>query len=411
MDRGENSKSDCEITSKIIITNHQLNHQNLRINVLDALPWRQPPFSYLTPEAQTELKDKLEVCKYQLGEKIWSEETGEYQFFIITGKVRLRDQNSQPFVTLQDGEWFGSLQPLFTQCKAIAASKEVIVVCWQSSIWTQFHNLKIDKFWHNEADSEQKIDAGNIEQQTADFYRPKSPFSASPSPPQNVVSEYPFIISVNTAAACLTMVAQYLNNGVQLEWVQRQLRGQKPKNIIETAEKLGLSLRKLQVNWKELRQLSFPALLQWNSEGIKNWVVAYGMKGNCLIIANPLNTECEYLTQSVVESSWDFQLWQAELISQQEKFNLSWFTPAVWKYRKLLGEVLLASFTLQLLGLTSPLITQVIIDKVMVQESLATLDVMAIALLLVAIFESHWWGPKWDFRESQWDFLWWVLHW
>jgi ATP-binding cassette subfamily B protein len=43
---------------------------------------------------------------------------------------------------------------------------------------------------------------------------------------------------------------------------------------------------------------------------------------------------------------------------------------------------------LQLLGLATPIITQVIIDKVMVQESLPTLDVMGIALLLVAFFEA-----------------------
>ena len=62
--------------------------------------------------------------------------------------------------------------------------------------------------------------------------------------------------------------------------------------------------------------------------------MAYGVKGSSLIIANPLNPDhtCESLPQSVVEASWDGQLWQVELISKQEKFNLSWFTPAVWKY-------------------------------------------------------------------------------
>jgi ATP-binding cassette, subfamily B, bacterial len=53
-----------------------------------------------------------------------------------------------------------------------------------------------------------------------------------------------------------------------------------------------------------------------------------------------------------------------------------------------LMEVLVASLTMQLLGLTSPMITQVVIDKVMVQGSLPTLDVMAIAMLGVAIFEA-----------------------
>jgi ATP-binding cassette subfamily B protein len=59
------------------------------------------------------------------------------------------------------------------------------------------------------------------------------------------------------------MVAQKLDNPLQLEWVQRQLRGQRPKNVVEAAEKLGFVLRRLQVSWSELRSLSFPALLQW----------------------------------------------------------------------------------------------------------------------------------------------------
>jgi HlyB family type I secretion system ABC transporter len=353
--------------------------------VLNNLPWNEPPLSWLNAEEQSELKQQAEIRHYKLGEKIWSPELGYKQFFIVTGKVRLREEEeSKSLVTLETGNWFGDCQPLFNNCKAVAASKEVIVVCWNAELWKKFVNPQIDEFWKGSTEIEEKETCSQI---------PNSPISL---PAQATIFQYPFVGSGNTGAACLTMVAQHLENPVQLEWVQRQLRGQKPKNLVEAAEKLGFVLRKLQVNWRELRQLSFPALLLWNQDNQEskstqlNWVVAYGMKGNSLIIANPQNLDysCEQLSQSVVENCWDGTLWQTELISQQEKFNLSWFTPAVWKYRGLLGEVLLASFTLQLLGLASPLITQVIIDKVMVQESLATLDVMAIALLLVATFES-----------------------
>ncbi|PLZ47932.1 type I secretion system permease/ATPase, partial [Fischerella thermalis WC442] len=216
---------------------------------------------------------------------------------------------------------------------------------------------------------------------------PHHPSKDSPTPPT-----YPFVASRNTAAACLTMVAQQLDQPVKLEWVQRQVRGQQPKHVVEAAEKLGFVLRRLQVSWFDLQQLSFPALLQWRAspEAEGNWVVVYAVRGDRLLIANPLNGDrtCEVLPQSLVEQHWNGQLWQVELIQKQEKFNLSWFLPAVWQYRGLLGEVLLASLTLQMLGLATPLITQVVIDKVMVQESLATLDVMAIALLLVALFEA-----------------------
>jgi HlyB family type I secretion system ABC transporter len=357
--------------------------------VLKNLPWNEPPLSWLNAEEQSELKQQAEIHNYKLGEKIWSQKLGGDQFFIVAGKVRLREEEENKTVaTLQTGDWFGNCQQLFADCKAVAASKEVIVVCWNSALWKKFLNPQVDEFWNN------SIEVEEIEPILPVSHSPIS----SPSPPttweQSTISNYPFVGNGNTGAACLTMVAQYLQNPVQLEWVQRQLRGQNPKNLVEAGEKLGLVLRKLQVNWSELRQLSFPAVLLWNQGNQEdknpqfNWVVAYGMKGDFLIIANPQNPVCEHLPQSVVENCWDGTLWQTELISQQEKFNLAWFTPAVWKYRGLLGEVLLASFTLQLLGLASPLITQVIIDKVMVQESLATLDVMAIALLFVATFES-----------------------
>jgi ATP-binding cassette, subfamily B, bacterial len=357
--------------------------------VLNNLPWNEPPLSWLNAEEQSELKQQAEIQHYKLGEKIWSQKLGGDQFFIVTGKVRLREEEeNQTVATLETGDWFGNCQQLFADCKAVAASKEVVVVCWNSALWKKFLNPQLDEFWTNSTE---------VTEKEAILLVPNSPISLPPSTPlQPIILNYPFVGSGNTGAACLTMVAQYLQNPVQLEWVQRQLRGQKPKNLVEAAEKLGFVLRKIQVNWRELRQLSFPALLLWNQDNQEskkpqlNWVVAYGMKGNLLIIANPQNPDysCEQLPQSVVENCWDGTLWQAELISQQEKFNLAWFMPAVWKYRGLLGEVLLASFTLQLLGLASPLITQVIIDKVMVQESLATLDVMAIALLLVATFES-----------------------
>ncbi|MEH1900489.1 MAG: type I secretion system permease/ATPase [Nostoc sp.] len=393
----ENSKTDSQVTSELKI----LDNESLRLKVLASLPWNQPPLCWLTPEQQSKLQNESQTRQYRLGEKIWSNDIGGYQFLIVAGKVRLREEGiSKPLAALEVGDWFGDLQKMSADFKAVAASKEVIVVCWDTALWAEFSHPQIQEFW-------QVLPVGmEREKETFSFSATpalppasvgtSSPHSLQPQrklPAANlIISNYPFVASWNSAAACLTMVAQQLENSVQLEWVQRQLRGQRPKQVMEAAEKLGLVLRRLQVSWGELRQLSFPALLLWNSDSPQSpsWVVAYGVKGDRLIIANPLNPErtCESLPQSIVEASWNGQLWQVELISQQEKFNLSWFTPAVWKYKGLLTEVLLASFTLQLLGLTTPLITQVVIDKVMVQGSLPTLDVMAIALLCVAIFES-----------------------
>ncbi|MGH1393071.1 MAG: type I secretion system permease/ATPase [Trichormus sp.] len=381
MASGENSKADSQITDELKLQDNE----SLRQYVLATIPWNQPPLSFLNPEEKSQLEQRTETRRYRLGEKIWSSELGGYQFLIIAGKVRLREEDTgTPLAALEVGDWFGDLQKIPGDYKAVAATKEVVVACWDTKFWAAISHPEIEDFWLGMTPEETPVIIKDVQ-----LLQSSTPTTPTPTP---TAQSYPFVTSGNTAAACLTMAAQQLNNPVKLEWVQRQLRGQNARQVVEAGEKLGLVLRRLQVSWSELRQLSFPALLQWQSESVPqaSWVVAYGVKGDRLIIANPLHPDsiCESLPLSVVEQFWDGQLWQVELISRQEKFNLSWFTPAVWKYKGLLGEVLLASFTLQLLGLGTPLITQVVIDKVMVQESLPTLDVMAIALLFIAVFES-----------------------
>lgn len=79
---------------------------------------------------------------------------------------------------------------------------------------------------------------------------------------------------------------------------------------------------------------------------------------------------------------------RASLAGELAKFDFSWFIPSLVKYRKLLGEVLLISFMLQIFGLVSPLFFQVVMDKVLVHKGLTTLDVLVIGLVVVVIFES-----------------------
>ena len=79
-----------------------------------------------------------------------------------------------------------------------------------------------------------------------------------------------------------------------------------------------------------------------------------------------------------------FCLWFRCLSSRSYKL----FRPPIGKYRRLLGEVVAASFFLQLFALVSPLFFQVVIDKVLVHRSLSTLDVLVIGLVVVSLFDT-----------------------
>ena len=79
---------------------------------------------------------------------------------------------------------------------------------------------------------------------------------------------------------------------------------------------------------------------------------------------------------------------RAPLTELARRFDLAWFAGAIYKYRHLLSEVLLASFFLQVFALVSPLFFQVVIDKVLVHRSMSTLDVLVIGLMAISVFEA-----------------------
>lgn len=86
-------------------------------------------------------------------------------------------------------------------------------------------------------------------------------------------------------------------------------------------------------------------------------------------------------------SDGKFVILSHKLINSQIKFGFKWFFAEILKYKQVILEVLLGSFVVQLFGLITPLFTQVILDKVIVHRSLMTLNVIAIAFLVVVVFE------------------------
>ena len=79
---------------------------------------------------------------------------------------------------------------------------------------------------------------------------------------------------------------------------------------------------------------------------------------------------------------------KASYAGDMARFDFSWFIPAIVRYRKLFGEILLISFALQIIALATPLFFQVVMDKVLVNHAMKTLNVIAIGLIAATLFES-----------------------
>ncbi len=84
---------------------------------------------------------------------------------------------------------------------------------------------------------------------------------------------------------------------------------------------------------------------------------------------------------------------QAESLAEQQKaFGFSWFVPELLRHKSLWRDILLASLAIQLVGLATPLFTQVIIDKVIAHQSESTLIVLGVALVVFMVFTT---GMSW----------------
>lgn len=124
-----------------------------------------------------------------------------------------------------------------------------------------------------------------------------------------------------------------------------------------------------------------------------------------MIIQQPGTSTAQVLTKEEFLERWSgqFIFFTSKMTYMRDlaKFDFSWFIPAIVKYRRLLGEVMLISFVLQLIGLITPLGFQVVMDKVLVNRAMQTLSVIGIALLGAALFDATLSGIRtWIFAHT-----------
>lgn len=159
--------------------------------------------------------------------------------------------------------------------------------------------------------------------------------------------------------------------------------------ILQAFARLGLKARSLQCKPGRLAHMPLPAIATGVDGG---YFIIARVEGERVLIQDPLIAAAQTLTLDELARRWSGEMIlvrsDAPMPLGRDRFDLSWFIPAMVKYRKLLSEVLFVSLVIQILALLTPLFFQVVMDKVLVHRGLTTLDVIALGLLLVLVFES-----------------------
>jgi subfamily B ATP-binding cassette protein HlyB/CyaB len=198
--------------------------------------------------------------------------------------------------------------------------------------------------------------------------------------------------AVDTGLLSLCLIARHFGIPADPDEIaRRHLASSKvasKEDLVRVARKLGLKSRIVATRWDRLAKTPVPAIVE-NKDG--TFLVAGRVLDGKLLVHRPTEPRPRLVERGEFEEAWSGRLVlvgrRASLASLPDVFDLRWFMSAVHRYRRVIGEVLIASFFIQLLGLVSPLFFQVVVDKVLVHRSLSTLDVLMIGLAIVAVFE------------------------
>ena len=184
----------------------------------------------------------------------------------------------------------------------------------------------------------------------------------------------------------------------------RHQHGREPfdlQRLLLAAQQLGLNARAVRQDPRRLARAPLPAVAR---DAAGRFFVVARIEGAAAL---PAGTELPGSTRVLIQRAGEppavialeelLRTWTGELIlftskasfsGQMAKFDFTWFIPAVVKYRRLLAEILLISLVLQLIGLATPLFFQVVMDKVLVNHAMQTLNVIAIGLICAMVFEA-----------------------
>jgi len=158
--------------------------------------------------------------------------------------------------------------------------------------------------------------------------------------------------------------------------------------ILRAAKRYPVKARAVASTLERLENTPLPALGRLKDGG---WLVIGKAAEGKVLVQSPAAAGPELLTREAFAERWSGRLIlmsrRATLSDPYRRFGVAWFVDAVKKYRAPLTEVLIGSFFLQIFGLLTPLFFQVIIDKVFVHRGLSTLEVLALGLGMLKVFE------------------------
>ena len=195
-------------------------------------------------------------------------------------------------------------------------------------------------------------------------------------------------MDLKTGLYCLALIAKEKGVNISMAELQQQFGHLSEFNQTEFSRAcmdLGMKSKVVKVDKDSVVKLALPSIIQLEDQ----YLMLEGVEEDTAMLRTIGQTSVmRYDLQELLQAC-DFQVLLVAPTEQQadQKFGFKWFVSAIWQYKSIMRETLIASFFIQLFALVTPLFFMIIIDKVFSHNNLSTLNVLIFAMVVVSLFD------------------------
>ena len=199
------------------------------------------------------------------------------------------------------------------------------------------------------------------------------------------------IDEMDCGAASLAMVCRHFGRAVSLarirQLVHTSLDGTSLRALVSAASELGLAARSVKASSRNLEQMPLPAILHWEGN---HWVVLYDVGTTHARLVDPALGQVK-VTRAELEQKWSgyaalFDYTEAFDNAPVTKAGIAWLWPFFTPHLTLIGKAVSLAAIVSALQMVLPIFTQIIVDRVVVEQDRSLLGLLIVGMLAVLLF-------------------------
>ena len=199
------------------------------------------------------------------------------------------------------------------------------------------------------------------------------------------------INTIDSGLNAFLIIAKFHGIHVTQEQVEHVIVSNEEKwneaDILKISKSVGLKAKLTKISLNKIKEINIPVIAKKHTGEF--FIIAKVEEQKVMIFSIEKGMSQSISTDELNEM-WNgttILIMKKGFVDKEAHFSFKWFIPTIIKFKKEFIEVLIATFTIQIISLLTPMMTQVVVDKVLVHKTLSTLYVLTIGLGIAYIFE------------------------